>query len=91
MSIQVVAWCALAWCVVRLLRHAALGRSYRRRGEFAPDWFVRSVAGVATVACLLGAFLIGVSRPLALTGFVIAVGLLAFEITRGVPTRSPRS
>jgi hypothetical protein len=86
MSIQIVTWFGLAWSVARLFRLAARGRFYRRLGTAAPNDFVRNVVGTTAVACIFGALLVGIARPLALTGFLITMGLLAFEVIRGVRT-----
>ena len=86
MSLQIVIWCGLAWILARLLRLAARGRSYRRRGTVAPNDFVRNVVATAVGACLLGALLIGIARPLALTGFLVTMGLMVFEVIRGIRT-----
>lgn len=86
LSGQVVMWGALAWCVVRLLRYAAVGRLYRRRGELPPVGFVRNVMSVAAISCVLSLLLVGTGRPLALAASIAAFALLAFEVVRNLPS-----
>ena len=87
MSTQLVLWGALGLCVIRLFRFATLGRFYRNSGTVAPANFVRNVIGLAGTACVLGALLVGFARPFALAGVVVAIGLLALEIVRGLPAQ----
>jgi hypothetical protein len=88
MSGLIVAWFALAWCVVHLLRHAARGRFYRSTGQVAPAGFVRNVAGLTITACVLSVLVVGVGRPLALGGVVAVMALLGFQIARSAAPRS---